>query len=90
MGQKEQLNYRSRDQGSASRQCFHYRVQPAPSSHQLLKVGLVQQDDFAETKPQRPDPLQPVFVSRAQLDRTVLQQDQAVSACRDPIRQTRG
>jgi hypothetical protein len=25
-------------------------------------------------------------VSRAELDRTVLQQDQAMSACRDPIR----
>jgi transposase len=37
----------------------------------------------AETKSQRPDLLQPVSVSRAQLDRTVLQQDQAVSACRD-------
>jgi len=39
----------------------------------------------AETKSQRPDLLQPVSVSRAQLDRTVLQQDQAMSACRDPI-----
>src|SRR5260370_37379378 len=27
---------------------------------------------------------------RAELDRTILQQDQAMSACRDPIRQTRG
>ena len=43
----------------------------------------------AETKSQRPDLVQPVSVSRAQLDRTVLQQDQAMSACRDPIRQTR-
>jgi hypothetical protein len=32
---------------------------------------------------------QPVSVSRPELDRTVLQQDQAMSACRDPIRQTR-
>ena len=39
----------------------------------------------AETKSQRPDLLQPVSVSRAELDRTVLQQDQAMSACRDPI-----
>jgi hypothetical protein len=31
------------------------------------------------------DLLQPVSVSRAQLDRTVLQQDQAMSACRDPV-----
>jgi transposase len=38
-----------------------------------------------ETKSQRPDLLQPVSVPRAQLDRTVLQQDQAMSACRDPI-----
>src|SRR6266852_5137232 len=45
---------------------------------------------FRQTKSQRPDLLQPVSVSRAQLDRTVLQQDQAMSACRDPIRQTRG
>ena len=30
------------------------------------------------------------YLYRAQLDRTVLQQDQAMSACRDPIRQTRG
>jgi hypothetical protein len=29
-------------------------------------------------------------VSRTEPDRTVLQQDQAMSACRDPIRQTRG
>jgi transposase len=39
----------------------------------------------AETQSQRPDLLQPVSLSRAQLDRTVLQQDQAMSACRDPI-----
>jgi hypothetical protein len=39
----------------------------------------------AKTKSQRPDLLQPVSVSRAQLDRTVLQQDQAMSACRNPI-----
>jgi transposase len=32
----------------------------------------------AETKSQRPDLLQPVSVSRAQFDRTVLQQDQAM------------
>ena len=44
----------------------------------------------AETKSQRPDLLQPVSVSCAELDRTVLQQDQAMSACRDPVRQTRG
>jgi len=44
----------------------------------------------AETKSQKSDLLQPVFVSGAKRDRTVLQQDQAVSACRDPIRQTRG
>jgi hypothetical protein len=44
----------------------------------------------AKTQSQRPDLLQPVSVSRAQLDRTVLQQDQAMSACRDPIRQNRG
>lgn len=34
--------------------------------------------------------LQPVSVSRAQLGRTVLQQNQAMPACCDPIRQTRG
>jgi hypothetical protein len=34
---------------------------------------------------QRPCLLQPVSVPRAQLDRTVLQQDQAMSPCRDPI-----
>jgi hypothetical protein len=39
----------------------------------------------AETQSQRPDPLLPVSVSRAQLDRTVLQQDQAMSACRNTI-----
>ena len=44
----------------------------------------------AKTKSQSPDLLQPVSMSRAQLDRAVLQQDQAISACRDPIRQTRG
>ena len=38
-----------------------------------------------ETESQRPDLLQPVSVSRAQPDRTVLQQDQAMSARRDPI-----
>jgi hypothetical protein len=40
---------------------------------------------FAETKSQRPDLLQPVSVSRAELDRTVLQQNHAMSACRNPI-----
>src|SRR4051812_7174407 len=35
----------------------------------------------AETKPQKPDLLQPVSLSRPQSDRTVLQQDQAMSAC---------
>ena len=39
----------------------------------------------AETKSQRPDLLQPVSVSRAELGRAVLQQDQAMSARRDPI-----
>src|SRR5438876_12337416 len=34
--------------------------------------------------------LQPLSLSRTQPDRTVLQQDQATSACRDPIRQARG
>jgi hypothetical protein len=34
--------------------------------------------------------LQPLSLSRTQPDRTVLQQDQAMSACRDPIRQARG
>jgi hypothetical protein len=43
----------------------------------------------AETKWQRPDLLQPVSVSCAELDRTVLQQDQAMSARRNPVRQTR-
>jgi class 3 adenylate cyclase len=43
----------------------------------------------SETKSQRPDLLQPVSVSRTEPDRTVLQQDKAMSACRDPIRQTR-
>src|SRR3954453_15232774 len=38
-----------------------------------------------ETESQRPDLLQPVSVSRSQPDRTVLQQDQAMSARRDPI-----
>jgi hypothetical protein len=37
----------------------------------------------AETKSQRPDLLQSVSVSRTQFDRTVLQQDQAMSAYRD-------
>jgi transposase len=39
----------------------------------------------AETKSQRPGLFQPVSVSRAELDRTVLQQNQAMSACRNPI-----
>ena len=39
----------------------------------------------AETQSQRPDLLRSVSVSRAQLDRTVLQQDQAMSARRNPI-----
>jgi hypothetical protein len=43
-----------------------------------------------EARSQRPDLLQPVSVSCTKLDRTVLQQDQAISACRDPIRQARG
>jgi transposase len=44
----------------------------------------------AETKSQRFDLLQPLSLSRTQSDRTVLQQDQAMSPCRDQIRQTRG
>jgi transposase len=39
----------------------------------------------AETKSQRPNLLEPVSVSRAELDRTLLQQNQAMSACRNPI-----
>jgi transposase len=39
----------------------------------------------AEAKSQRPYLLQPVLVSRAQPNRTILQQDQAVSACRDAL-----
>jgi hypothetical protein len=39
----------------------------------------------AETKSQKPDLLQPVSVPRAELDRTVIQQDQAMSAYRDQI-----
>jgi hypothetical protein len=39
-----------------------------------------------EAKSQRPDLLQPIPESRAKLDRTVLQKDQVMSACRDPIR----
>jgi hypothetical protein len=42
-----------------------------------------------EAQSQRPYLLQPVSVSRAQFDRTVLQQDHAMSARRDPVRQTR-
>jgi transposase len=38
-----------------------------------------------ETKSQRPDLLQPVSVPRAQLNRTVIQQDQAMSASRPDI-----
>jgi hypothetical protein len=43
----------------------------------------------AELKPQGPDLLQPQALSRIQPDRTVLQQDQAMVACRDPVRQAR-
>ncbi len=43
----------------------------------------------AETQLQRPNLLQPLSLLRTQLDRTVLQQDQAMSTCRNPIRQTR-
>jgi len=39
----------------------------------------------AETKSQRPYLLQPVSLPRAQLDRTLLQKDRAMSACRDSI-----
>jgi hypothetical protein len=39
----------------------------------------------AETQSQRSDLLQPLSLSRAQLDRTVLQPDQAMSVCRNPI-----
>jgi transposase len=38
-----------------------------------------------KTNRKKPDLLQSVSVSRAELDRTVLQQDQAMSACRNPI-----
>jgi hypothetical protein len=40
----------------------------------------------AEAKSQRPDLLQPLSVSRAQSRQAVLQQGQAMSTCRDPIR----
>jgi transposase len=43
----------------------------------------------AETQAQRPDLLQPLSLSCTQPDRTVLQQDQTMSGCRNPIRQTR-
>jgi transposase len=38
-------------------------------------------------KRNRKDPIcfSPYLLSRAQFDRTLLQQDQAISACRDPI-----
>src|SRR3982074_260585 len=42
----------------------------------------------AKAKSQGPDLLQPVSVSCAKSRRTVLQQDQAMSAGRDPMRQT--
>jgi transposase len=48
-----------------------------------------QQGPWANIPPkkqsQRPDLLQPLSVSRSQLDRTVLQQDQTLRSCRDPI-----
>lgn len=43
----------------------------------------------AETESQRTDLLQLVSVSCAKLDQMALQQDQAISTCRDPVRQTR-
>jgi transposase len=50
-----------------------------------LPVHLALTPDSAETKSQRPDLLQPVSVPRAELDRTVLQPNQTMSACRHPI-----
>ena len=44
----------------------------------------------AETKPDGADLLQPPPLSCAQFGRAVLQQDQAVSACRNALRQARG
>ena len=43
----------------------------------------------AEAQSQRPDLLQPLSLPRPQSGRAVLQQDQAMPACRDPIRQAR-
>jgi hypothetical protein len=42
----------------------------------------------SETKSQTPDLLQPVSLSRTEPDRTVLQQDQAMSSVRDPIQRS--
>ena len=44
----------------------------------------------AEMQSQRADLLQPVSLSRSQLGRTVLQQDQALSSGRNALRQARG
>ena len=41
-------------------------------------------NNSSETQSHRPDMLQPVPVSRTKLDRTVLQQNQTMSACRNP------
>src|SRR5580658_4096105 len=46
--------------------------------------GTFRRNEIAKT-----DLLQPVSLSCAELDRTVLQQDQAMSARRDPVQQTR-
>jgi len=56
-----------------------------PSSATAQPFMIAPQASSAETKSQRPDLLQPVSVSRAESGRTVLQQDQAMSTCRDPI-----
>jgi len=55
------------------------------SDYEWTAIKPMLPNNSTETKSQRPDLLQPVSVSHAELDRTVLQQDQAMSARRHSI-----
>jgi hypothetical protein len=67
----------------------HLALTPGEAHDNRLCSVLLSALHSAETQSQSPDLLKSVSVSCAKSGRTVLQQDQAMSACRDPIRQAR-
>ena len=74
--------------------CFHKRcysriVDTTRTGSGSLPSSKEHGRTFRRNEIAKTDLLQPASVSCAELDRTVLQQDQAMSARRDPVRQTR-